>query len=110
MAKRKKTPKAKEPIRLRFKKLTNGNLSIYLDYYKEGARSYEFLKLYLVPEVDEAAKVRNKNTLQAANAIKSQRLIEVTNEGAGLTKTARLENPERTDPSSHVSLTPLAIF
>ena len=89
MAKRKKTPKAKEPIRLRFKKLTNGNLSIYLDYYKEGARSYEFLKLYLVPEVDEAAKVRNKNTLQAANAIKSQRLIEVTNEGAGLTKTAR---------------------
>jgi len=33
--------------------------------------------LYLIPEVDEAAKVQNKNTLQAANAIKAQRMIEL---------------------------------
>lgn len=86
MAKKKKTPKAKEAIRVRFKKLANGNQSIYLDCYKDGKRTYEFLKLYLIPEVDDAAKMMNKNTLQAANAIKSQRLIEITNESAGLSK------------------------
>ena len=89
MAKKKKTPKAKEPIRVRFKKLANGNQSIYLDCYKDGRRTYEFLKLYLIPEVDDAAKVMNKNTLQAANAIKAARLIEITNDAAGLTKTGQ---------------------
>lgn len=83
---KKKETKVKEPIRIRFKKLENGNQSIYLDYYKDGLRSYEFLKLYLIPEIDDAAKVRNKNTLQIANAIKAQRLIDAINEGAGLSK------------------------
>ena len=48
--------------------------------------SYEFLKLYLIPEVDEATKARNVNTLQAANAIKAQKIIELTNDEAGITK------------------------
>ena len=38
---------AKEPIRLRSKKLANGNLFLYLDFYRDGKREYEFLKLYL---------------------------------------------------------------
>lgn len=88
MAKKKKVLKAKEPIRIRTKSLSNGNQSLYLDIYKDGKRSYEFLKLYLIPEVDEAAKTRNANTLQAANAIKAQKIIELTNEDAGVTKTA----------------------
>lgn len=87
MAKKKKVLKAKEPIRIRTKSLSNGNQSLYLDIYKDGKRSYEFLKLYLIPEVDEAAKTRNANTLQAANAIKAQKIIELTNEDAGVTKT-----------------------
>ena len=29
---------AKEPIRLRTKKLSNGNLSLYLDFYRDGKR------------------------------------------------------------------------
>ena len=86
MAKKKKAVKAKEPIRLRFKELANGNKSIYLDIYRNGKRSYEFLKLYLIPEVDEATKARNVNTLQAANAIKAQKIIELTNDEAGVTK------------------------
>ena len=86
MAKKKKAVKAKEPIRLRFKELANGNKSLYLDIYRGGKRAYEFLKLYLIPETDEAAKARNVKILQAANAIKAQRIIELANDEAGITK------------------------
>ncbi len=57
---RKRTPKAKEPIRLRFKKLANGNQSIYLDIYRNGVRSYEFLNLCIIPENTPFAKMQNK--------------------------------------------------
>lgn len=87
MARPKKAVKAKEPIRLRFKTLSNGNQSLYLDYYHNGKREYEFLKMYLIPETTQQDKVANANTLNAANAIKAQRLIEITNGKAGI-KTA----------------------
>lgn len=86
MARPKKQPKIKEPIRLRMKPLANGNKSLYLDIYQAGKREYLFLKLYLIPETDSTAKALNANTLQAANAIKAQKLIELTNDIAG-TKT-----------------------
>ena len=89
MAKKKQPKKAKEPIRIRFKQLANGNQSIYLDTYKDGKRNYEFLKLYLVPEIDEATRQQNQNTLQAATAIKSQRLIDMANDEAGITKASQ---------------------
>ena len=38
----KKQIKVKEPIRLRTKKLSNGNESLYLDIYTDGKRDYEF--------------------------------------------------------------------
>ena len=87
MAKQRKELKAKEPIRLRFKELANGNKSIYLDCYVDGKRSYEFLKMYVVPEASPADKVQNQNTIKAANAIKSQRLQDYYNGEAGLSKT-----------------------
>lgn len=86
MAKTKKEPKAKEPIKLRFKKLANGNKSIYLDCYINGKRSYEFLKMYLIPDTTPNSKVQNQNTLQAANFIKSQKLQDFYNNEAGLNK------------------------
>ena len=49
MPRPKKVIKAKEPVRIRFKELQNGNKSIYLDIYRNGKRTYEFLKLYIVP-------------------------------------------------------------
>lgn len=84
MARPKKQTRAKEPVRLRFKELSDGNKSIYLDIYREGKRSYEFLKLYLVPEKSPIAKVQNEQVMASANAIKSQRIIELSNNAAGI--------------------------
>ena len=81
---KKKSIKAKEPVRIRTKAVKGGNQSIYLDIYKDGQRSYKFLKLYLVPETSEAAKAQNANTMQAANAVKSQMIIELANSEAGI--------------------------
>lgn len=72
--------KNKEPVRLRKKKLANGNVSLYLDiYHKQGKREYEFLKLYLIPERSKDDKVKNENTLRLAEAIRSRRIIEIQN-------------------------------
>ena len=69
----------KEPVRVRFKKLANGNQSIYLDIYRNGRRTYEFLKLYLVPETSRKDKEKNKETMRLVQAIKAQRIVEIKN-------------------------------
>jgi len=76
----KKLLKIKEPIKVRTKKLVNGCQSIYLDIYMNGRRQYEFLKLYIIPEHNQADKKRNVETLNLANAIKSQRIVEIQNQ------------------------------
>lgn len=84
MARPKKQTRAKEPVTIRFKQLAKGSKSIYLDIYRDGARSYEFLKLYIIPE--KTAEDRNANavTMDAANAIKAQRIKEIVNGEAGI--------------------------
>ena len=52
----KKQLNLKEPIKVRTKKLVNGCQSIYLDIYMNGRRQYEFLKLYIIPEHNQADK------------------------------------------------------
>lgn len=84
MARPKKIIKAKEPVRLRSRKLANGNSTLYLDIYVGGKRSYEYLKMYLIPDNAPGAKTANENTLRAANAIKARRIIELTNGKAGI--------------------------
>lgn len=84
-----KQSKVKEPVRVRYKTLSDGSQSVYLDIYRDGKRQYEFLKLYLIPETSTAAKVQNKATLAAVNTIKSQRIIELTNNVAGLKNTSQ---------------------
>lgn len=49
MATTKKSTRLKEPVKVRTKKLADGSESYYLDIYVDGKRSYEFLKLYLLP-------------------------------------------------------------
>lgn len=86
MARPKKQIKAKEPVVIRFKDLAKGNKSIYLDIYRDGERKKEYLKLYLNPERPgvEADKVANQITLDAANAIKAQRIREIIGGEAGI--------------------------
>ena len=84
-------------MRIRFKQLSNGNQSIYLDYYtgdvirKEnyvgGKRKYEFLKLYLIPERTREDKAKNEATLALAKAIQSKRIVEVQNDAHGFQNT-----------------------
>jgi integrase len=87
----------KEPIKLRAKTLNDGTQSLYLDCYFEGKRSYEFLKLYLVPGSGPFIKSQNDATLSAANAIKNKRLLEYTNNRAGLINTSNLAKQKLRD-------------
>ncbi len=77
------TLKIKEPVKLRFKSLKNGNVSLYLDIYYAGRRKYDFLQLYLIPERTNEDRLKNKKTLAIANAIKSQRIVEFQNRSHG---------------------------
>lgn len=81
--------KSKEPVRIRFKKLANGSSSVYLAINVNGKRTYDYLKLYLVPETDQAARLQNKQTMEAVYAIKAQRIIQITNGAAGIKKDVR---------------------
>jgi integrase len=74
-----KNARIKEPVHIRQKKLSNGGVSLYLDIYCNGRRSYEFLRLYLIPERDKNAKQRNKETLRLAEAVKARRIVEIQN-------------------------------
>jgi len=84
---RKSAPiKVKEPVKVRFKKLADGNQSIYLAWWDSSREKwqYEFLKLYLKPETTQEAKTENENTLRKAVTIKSRRIDELQNAAHGL--------------------------
>lgn len=86
MRKSKTILKAKEPIKLRTKELANGNKSLYLDLYNPESkkRSYEFLNLYLIHETYSGNRDTNEATLQLANTIKAQRIVEMQTQNSGL--------------------------
>lgn len=70
---------SKEPIRLRQRQTSKGLISLYLDIYLNGKRTYEYLKLYLVPEKTREDKQKNKETLKLAEAIRAKRVVELQN-------------------------------
>ena len=67
----------KSPIKIRFKAMKNGYQSIYLDCYHDGRRSYEYLKLYLVPETEDKAVRQNAAAMRKAEAALKARLREL---------------------------------
>ena len=77
--------KRKGNVYLREKKISNGNISLYLDVYRDGKREYEFLKLYLNAKArTPMEKEQNQRTLLMAEEIRTQREIEVNSSAFGL--------------------------
>lgn len=76
----------KESVRLRQRKQRTGNISLYLDIYRNGKRQYEYLKLYLIPETNREAKEKNRQTLRLAEAIRSKRTVEIINDEYGFVR------------------------
>lgn len=83
MARPKKTIKAKEPVRIRERKLRDGNISLYLDIYSKGVRKVESLGLYIVPELTPLEKEQNRQARSVAEKVKSERIIAIQNYGIG---------------------------
>lgn len=82
---------SKEPVRLRKRTLSGGRQSLYLDIYLDGNRSYEFLKLYLVPERTREDREKNRETMRLAEAIKSQRIVDIQNHKFGFESEYKLD-------------------
>lgn len=84
MAKKRTITKAKEPIKIWVKPLTNGNKAVYLRTYRAGTKSrgytYERLKgLLLVDDrrgSDKEARAKNEATLRTATLIRCERMRE----------------------------------
>ena len=62
-------------VTLRSKPLKNGSKSLYLDVYEDGKRTYEYLHLYLIPEVDAHAKRQNINAMAKANKMRNEYVL-----------------------------------
>jgi integrase len=77
----------KATVKLRIKKLADGNGSYYLDWFQNGKRHYEYLKLYTVlsdrPTKDE--REANRKSLKFAQQIRNQRENQLIAEPQGIT-------------------------
>jgi len=91
--KKKAMPKAKEPVRIRFKPLKGtdkakpikeGNRSIYFDIYRNGKRVYDFPKMYLVPEISEMEKEMNREVLFRAEMMKNDMIKDILTNESGI--------------------------
>lgn len=74
----------KQNVVVRGKKLAGGEISLYLDIYRSGIRSYEFLKLY-TKEKPRTPEERQKNneTYQLAEQIRVKRESELNHSEFG---------------------------
>ena len=77
MSERSNKDSKKSPVKIRFKAMKDGRRSIYLDCYRDGHRSYEYLKLYLVPETDDESLRRNEAAMQKAETACRRKLREL---------------------------------
>jgi integrase/recombinase XerD len=83
---KKKTRKGtkKNNVVLREKTLASGSLSLYLDIYRDGSRSYEFLKLYIDNKARTPIETQaNKETWELAERIRTQRESELNHSSHG---------------------------
>ncbi|MBD5253207.1 MAG: site-specific integrase [Barnesiella sp.] len=74
----------KEIVYLRKRPRSNGTISLFLDVCRNGKRTNEYLKLYLVPEHTREDKQKNKETLKLAEAMRAKRVVEIQSKDFGL--------------------------
>ena len=67
-------------ITIRTRELKDGNKTIYLDFYDEGKRWYEYLNLHLVPGNDAISKQQNDDAMAKAVEIKAKRMLGIEDE------------------------------
>lgn len=75
MARPKKIIKLKEPVRIRERRLANGNISLYLDIYQNGVRKVESLGLYIIPGNDPVSRNQNAQARAVAEQVKAERIL-----------------------------------
>ena len=69
-------------VKLREKTLKNGNISLYLDIYHKGRRSYEFLDIHIVkPARTPLERQSNKEAKELANQLRAKRELSVQSAG-----------------------------
>ena len=78
----------KDPIKLRGKKLAS-SVRLYLELYKNGSRSYQYLDYWLTVEKDEKDKEKNLETYEIAKTILYERIADYNKKGAGFVSSNR---------------------
>lgn len=84
--------KVKELVYLREKPNRNGGSALFLDYYINGVRYKEYLKMYIVPERTKMDKYLNAETRKTALAIKAKRVLEIQNSQGGFRKPIKMKD------------------
>jgi len=90
--KAKKTKKGtkKNNVILREKELATGNKSLYLDIYRDGQRTYEFLKLHINSKArTPLERQQNKETYELAENIRTQRESDLNHKAHGYISPAK---------------------
>ncbi len=68
---------ADDSVKVRFKTLADGRKSVYLDSCAAGKRTYDFLKLYLLPETDQEAVRKNRATMKKVGELQRERTLQL---------------------------------
>lgn len=76
--------KAKEIVKLRFRKLKNGEQSTYFDIYTNGVRQFLWQEERIVPEHDEADKEHNRNVMDVLEQRRRALTAELTIDKSGI--------------------------
>ena len=76
--------KAKEIVKLRFKKLKNGEKSAYFDIYRNGVREYLWQEERLIPEDDNKPKEHNQKLMLLFEERRRSLIAELTIDKSGI--------------------------
>lgn len=76
--------KAKEIVKLRFRKLKNGEQSAYFDIYANGVRKYLWQEERIIPEHEESDKEHNQRVMATLGERRRSLIAELTIDKSGI--------------------------